>query len=102
LVDMSLVGFGVLVKQEPLLTRGEQVRIHVPLPPFGLFHPQYGEVLKLAGRVRRMSIDGHRLGCSLEHVTAMQLDCLTRLLELVVRKNRLARLQVQKPAKEAS
>jgi hypothetical protein len=103
LVDVSLVGFGIETSIEPILWRGEQVRIHVALPPFGIFHPQYGEILKLAGRVRRVSIAGARAGCSLEHLTPMQSDCLTRLLEQVARRNRLARMQeAPKPMKEPS
>lgn len=100
LVDLSLVGFGIELKVEPLMSRMEQVRIQVPLPSFGIFHPQYGEILKLSGRIRRMSIDGRRVGCSLEHLTPMQSDCLTRLLEQVARRARLARIAA-KP-KEAS
>ena len=101
LVDLSLVGFGIEVAADPLLTRSEQVRILVPLPPFGIFHPQYGELLKLSGRVRRVSIDGARVGCSLEHATPMQADCLTRLLEQVARRQRLVKLQAPKPKMEA-
>jgi hypothetical protein len=100
LVDLSLVGFGIELTVEPLMTRLEQIRIQVPLPSFGIFHPQYGEFLKLSGRVRRVSIDGRRVGCSFEHLTPMQSDCLTRLLEQVARKARLTRIAA-KP-KEAS
>lgn len=100
LVDLSLVGFGVQIETLPLLTRGEQVRIHLPLPAFSLFHPQYGELLKLAGRVRRVAIDGRRVGCSLEHATPLQLDCLTRLLEQIARGQRVQKIQTL--PKEAS
>jgi hypothetical protein len=96
LVDLSLVGFGVEVSKELLLARTEQLRIQIPLVPFGLFHPQYGEWIKLAGRVRRVSIHGQVVGCSFEHLTPLQSDCLTRILEQAARKARMAQLQTAK------
>jgi CheY-like chemotaxis protein len=91
LVDLSLVGFGLSVDHSMLFHRGEQVRIHVFLPFFQIFHPEYAEILKLAGIVRRISIDGKHVGCSIEHITPMQNDCLVMVLERLARKLRSAK-----------
>lgn len=99
LVDVSLVGFGLDVDTEGMFRRGEQVRVWIPLSAFGIFHPQYGEFLKVAGKVRRLSIDGKNVGCSVEHLTPMQNDCLAALLEQVARRIRQQRLaSARKPS----
>ena len=92
LTDISLVGFGMVVGQEAIMSRLEQVRVQIQISTFGIFHPHYGEFLRLAGKVRRISIDGKKIGCSLEFVTPMQSDCLARVLEHVSRKMRQTRL----------
>ncbi|MEY4065202.1 MAG: hypothetical protein RIR26_1410 [Pseudomonadota bacterium] len=92
LLDLSLVGCGVSVHGDYIFRRGEQMRIQIPLMPFGIFHPQYGDFLKLSLRVRRLSIKGDNLGCSIEHLTALQNECLIQLLDEIARKQRLFRL----------
>ncbi len=78
--DLSMVGLGILVPNVNI-KRGEQIRAIIDLRYFGLFHPQFGDVFKVAATVRRLSIDGSSIGCSLEHVTPIQSECLTTLLE---------------------
>jgi DNA-binding response OmpR family regulator len=85
LTDLSLAGFGLRIQQDFHFHRLEQVRIQIPLSPFGIFHKLYGEFLSLAGRVRRLSIDGRTLGCSFEHLTSLQQDCLVLILETYAR-----------------
>ena len=93
LQDVSLVGFGLELSNEQFLDRGQQIRIEIPLAPFEIFHPQYGELLKLAGVVRRVSIEGKRVGGSFEYVSPMQADCLSRILEFVAHSQRVKQLQ---------
>lgn len=89
LVDLSLVGFGLAIEEdEELFRRGEQIQIHIPLTAFGLFHPHYGDFLRLSGRVRRVSIDGRKVGCSIEHLTPMQQECLTTILDKLAKRNK--------------
>jgi CheY-like chemotaxis protein len=90
--DLSLVGCGLSFKENLGFRRDEQLRIKLPLFQFGLFHPQYGDFLKLALRVRRLSIRGQSIGCSIEHLTSMQHDCLVNLLEDIMHRQRMAKL----------
>lgn len=90
--DLSLVGCGLSFTENLGFRREEQLRIKLPLFNFGIFHPQYGDFLKLALRVRRLSIRGQSVGCSIEHLTPMQHDCLVNLLEDIMQKQRLAKL----------
>ena len=92
LVDLSLVGCGLDVDANLGIRRNEQLRVQIPLHPFGFFHPQYGDFLKLSMRVRRVSIRGDNLGCSIEHLTPMQNDCLVNLLEDVSRRQRIFKM----------
>lgn len=86
--DLSLVGCGLTFPSDLGFRRDEQLRIQIPLNAFGIFHPQYGDFLKLALRIRRLSIRGLSLGCSIHHLTSMQNDCLVNLLEDIARKQR--------------
>lgn len=92
LIDLSLVGCGLEVGQDVVMRRDEQLRIQIPLYFFGIFHPQYGDYLKLSLRVRRLSIKGDNIGCSIEHLTAMQNDCLVNLLEDIARRQRIFKM----------
>lgn len=95
--DLSLVGFGLTLTGDELFRRLEQIQIYIPLTSFNLFHPQYGDFLRLSGRVRRVSIDGHKVGCSIEHITPMQQECLTMLLDKLSRRGKR-----KKPEKNSS
>ena len=86
--DLSLVGCGLTFESDFGFRRDEQLRIQIPLNSFGIFHPQYGDFLKLALRIRRLSIRGQSIGCSIQHLTSMQNDCLVHLLEDLARKQR--------------
>ena len=92
LTDLSLVGFGMVVSGEAIINRLEQVRVQIPISSLGIFHPQYGEFLRLSGKVRRISLDGKKIGFSIEFLTPMQNDCLARVLEQVTRRMRQSRL----------
>jgi len=100
LLDLSLVGCGLEIDTNTPMKRDEQLRIQIPLFQFGIFHPQYGDYLKLSLRVRRISINGGSVGCSVEHLTPMQNDCLVNLLEDVSRRQRIFRM-TQKDKKGA-
>ncbi len=91
LADLSLVGFGLTLEEQQVIRTGEQVRVSLNLAQCGIFHPFYGDQLRLAGRVRRISLDGTRVGASTEHLTAMQHDCLVRVLEVFLRRQRAQR-----------
>jgi hypothetical protein len=93
LVDMSLVGFAISLESTEGLANLAQIRVSIPLRWFGIFHPQYGDYIKFSGRIRRISIEGRRLGCSFEHLTALQMDCLTRMLEYLAKKPKTAVFQ---------
>ena len=92
LLDISLVGMGLKV-QDSNIVRGEQLRVIVQLKDFEYFHPQFGDLLKLAVRVRRVSLDGETFGCSVEHVTPQQSECLAVVLERLNRRLRSKMLQ---------
>ncbi|MBM3382539.1 MAG: PilZ domain-containing protein [Betaproteobacteria bacterium] len=92
LADLSLVGAGLDVRSDTPMRRDEQLRVQIPLYPFGIFHPQYGDFLKLSLRLRRIAIKGDNIGCSIEHLTPMQHDCLVNLLEDVSRRQRIFRM----------
>lgn len=88
LADLSLVGAGVIWTSEEQLSRGTQVRITIPLKKFGIFHPHYGDFVTFTSRITRISIDGRTLGCALSHVTDVQSEVLTAILEKVASKKR--------------
>lgn len=90
--DLSLVGCGLSFDSNHGIRRDEQLRVQLPLFMFGIFHPQYGDYLKIALKVRRLSIRGQALGCSIEHLTPLQHDCLVDLLEDIARKQRITKL----------
>ena len=92
LLDISLVGMGLKAEGHQIV-RGEQLRVIIGLRSFDIFHPQFGDMLKLAVRVRRVSLDGVTLGCSLEHLTPLQAECLTSVLEMLNRRLRSKILQ---------
>lgn len=87
MLDLSLVGVGLRLPAASV-SRGEQLRIIIPLKPFDYFHPQFGDLLKIAARVRRVSLDSETLGCSIEHLTPLQGEALTALLERASRRLR--------------
>lgn len=90
--DLSLVGCGLTFPPEVSFRREEQLRVQLPLHMFGIFHPQYGDYLKIAVKVRRLSIRGQSLGCSIEHLTPLQHDGLVSLLEEIMRRQRMIKL----------
>jgi hypothetical protein len=90
--DLSLVGCGLSFDPATEFHRGEQLRVKIPLFEHGIFHPQYGDFLNLSLRVRRLSIRGQSIGCSIEHLTPLQHECLVSLLEVMLRKMRIAKL----------
>jgi hypothetical protein len=89
LTDLSLVGAGITWTSEEKMERGTQVRITLPLRKYGIFHPQCGDFVAFSARIMRVSIDGRTLGCVLLHMTTLQSEILTVLLEKVARKRRL-------------
>lgn len=90
--DLSLVGCSLTVDSDYDFHREEQLRLQLPLHLMEIFHPHYGDYLKLALRVRRLSMRGETLGCSIEHLTSMQNECLTSFLEDISRRQRNAGL----------
>ncbi|MEN9809977.1 MAG: hypothetical protein RLZZ488_1544 [Pseudomonadota bacterium] len=90
--DLSLVGCGLTFEQDYGFRKDEQIRVQLPIVNFGIFHPQYGDFLKLSLKVRRLSIRGQSIGCSIEHLTPMQHDCLVNLLEDIARRQRISKL----------
>jgi hypothetical protein len=80
LTDVSIVGLGLKVSGVRLM-RNEQVRVILPLKHFEIFHPQFGDLFKIAAKVRRVSLEGESIGCSIEHLTPLQSECLNRVLE---------------------
>lgn len=96
LTDISLVGFGIYHANEDIFSQDEQVQIKIPLVPFKLFHPQYGEFLPISGRLRRVSINGDTMGFSIEHLTPLQIEALFEILSVINYRTRLSRLS-EKP-----
>ena len=96
--DISLVGFGISMQGDEMLTANEQVKIKVPISEFKLFHPTYGEFLPISGKVRRISINGRIFGCSIEFSTPMQTEVLMNLIEKVTRRMRMIKI-AEKPKK---
>lgn len=96
--DLSLVGFGISLSTDEMFKNHEQVKIKIPLSEFNLFHPQYGEFLPIAGKVRRVSINGINLGFSIEYTTPMQIEVLMNLLEKITRRMSMAKI-AEKPKK---
>lgn len=97
LLDLSLVGLGLKMDRDQIF-RGEQLRIILRLRDFEYFHPQFGDLLKLAAKVRRVSLDGVTFGCSLEHMTPQQVECLSSILERLNRRQRGKAAQVRPQA----
>lgn len=95
LADLSLVGCGLDVDSSLKIQRGQQMRIQIPLQRSGIFHPQYADYLPLSLRVRRVSIRGDNLGCSIEHLTPMQHDCLVGLLEEISKRQRISKMNTK-------
>ncbi len=89
LSDLSLVGAGITWTSENKMTRGLQVRFVVPLKKFGLFHPELGDFVTYSARITRVSIDGRTLGCELVHLTTLQSEMLSSILESIARRKRI-------------
>lgn len=95
--DISLVGFSLSITNDHFFKTNEQIKIKVPINEFNLFHPQYGDFLPISGKVRRISINGKNIGCSIEYTTPMQFEVLMNLLEKVTRKLRMTKIAEKKP-----
>lgn len=89
LADLSIVGAGITWTSDEQVLRGTQLKIVIPLRKFNIFHHTYGDFLNLAGRVMRIAIDGRTLGVAFAHVTQMQSDTLTQILEIVSSRKRM-------------
>ena len=88
LTDISLSGIGLSVDNSIAFQRNEQIKINIPLAPFGIFHRYYGQFLKLSGKVQRVSLAGNQIGCSLEHLTPLQTESLMTVIESVYWMNK--------------
>lgn len=89
--DLSLMSFACLLPEGLTLKKGTQLTINIPLYHFKYFHRQFGEFLKLAGKVQRVSLDGKQVGCSIEHITPLRLEALMVVIEqlsVVSKKNK--------------
>ena len=102
LTDLSLMGFGFAADTPQLFKKGEQLQMRISLGHFGVHHPHIGEFLKVAGKIRRVAIDGKNMGCSLEHLTPLQTELLTQVLETVVKRMRQFKLASQQVKKSAA
>jgi hypothetical protein len=78
--DMSLVGLGITLKNQDIFSKEEQFQIKIPLEYFHLFHPNYGEYLKLSTKLKRLSISGNVQGMSFEHLTQNQIEIILAIL----------------------
>ncbi len=83
LVDISLVGFSINAALENFYSMNEQIQIKIPLKNFKIFHELYGDFFKLSGKVKRISINGENIGCSLEYLTTLQSEVLILILEYI-------------------
>ncbi len=81
LVDLSVVGFSFQIHPEFPINLKDQLEVKIPLSGFGIFHPELGEVLRLSGRVKRFSIAGKNVGCSIEHGTSTQKHLILDILQ---------------------
>jgi hypothetical protein len=89
LADLSIVGAGITWTSEQEMLRGTQLKMVIPLRKFNIFHQTYGDFLNVSGKVMRMSIDGRTLGVAFAHITQMQADTMTQILEIVSSRKRL-------------
>jgi DNA-binding response OmpR family regulator len=85
LVDVSLHG-ALLASTENDLTFDLKSQIRLQVPVADLFDPSEGEVFRLSGVVRRLSITGSSAGLSFEHVTERQLTMLTTFVTALAAK----------------
>ena len=81
--DLSLMSFACFLPNDLTLKKGSQLTISIPLYRFKYFHRQFGEYLKLAGKVRRVSLNGKQVGCSIEHITPLKLEALMVVIEQI-------------------
>ena len=93
LLDLSTVGIGLKLSPKLTMSRGEQLRIRIHITrDFQLFDPQFGEFFYLSVKVRRVSIHGRVIGCSLEYLTesqkAMLISLLTKLYKAQQESNK--------------
>ena len=79
--DLSLVGFGVKIESHDIFKISEQVQIKIPIYRYGIFDRNYGDFLKISGRLRRVSIDAKTLGFSNEFLSSTQSELLMNLIE---------------------
>lgn len=79
LVDISLHG-GMVATSDSTLSFDLQSQVRLQIPISDVLSPAEGEIFRLSGRVRRLSITGASAGMSFEHVTERQMSLLTEFV----------------------
>lgn len=85
LVDVSLHG-AMLAASDENLTFDLRSQIRLQIPVADIFNPAEGEIFRMSGVVRRLSITGASAGISFEHVTEAQMTRLTMFVTSLAAK----------------
>ena len=96
LSDLSLVGFGIKIKTHDIFKITEQVQIKIPTYRYDIFDINYGDFLKISGRLRRISIDSQTLGFSNEFLSSSQTGLLLKLIEKLAQQSQFSAPTIKK------
>jgi len=90
IMDLSLEGFYLKTKKE-VFKSSDQIQLHIPLSKYNLFNIKYGEILKVAGQVKRVNISGNEAGCEIVHLEESQKIVLINIIN---------QISIKKPTKK--
>jgi len=85
IMDLSLEGFYLRTRKE-VFKSSDQIQLHIPLSKYGLFNIKYGEILKVAGQVKRVNISGNEAGCEIVHLEEAQKMVLINIINQISTK----------------
>ncbi len=101
LMDLSMGGLYIKTAKE-VFNPNQQIQIQIPLGNYKLFNRDYGELLKLAVRVKRVNISGNEAGCELNYLEEDQQILLKNIIERISLKNLSLKGKTKKLKKKAS
>ena len=99
LFDISMVGMSMewTHHEDPPLKPEEQLQIKVFLPYFDIYHPRQGEFARFSVKVKKVSLEGNKIGLSLEHLTSDQIQILMQIIQNAAQQETQAMIVASSP-----
>jgi hypothetical protein len=84
IIDLSMHGAVITADKDMIFRMGDQMKISIPISDYMKY--EYGDFIKISGKVRRVFISGSKVAISFEHVTDEQTHLIGQLLMSIVSK----------------